>query len=144
MYKPFFSFSNAIWICSAVFIIDKACNVWVAKNSTHAILQNVSQHVVQQQSTLVMKSLKSKIIQSMILTGIMGIIIQKLMLSVFHIGREEDRLYLVVVTFMVCYPIWMWMDRNGRSRLPWSTNIRSILVSHRKQFNTQPSHHSII
>lgn len=128
-YPSWFSFPlNMIWFVSIFVVVNTASKIWTAKFSAYLILQqNLPQDQVQQQSVKVQKTLRRKIILSIVVTAVVGMGFRQLMISVFRVGEESGRAALITTCAIMSYPLWLFMDREGQTSLPWSTQLRSNL-----------------
>lgn len=126
-YPPWFFYPlNGIWICGLLVIAKIASNVWIAKHTTNFVIQfKLTQGQVQKQSKKVKRSILRKVVLSQIIPACLAVMFQVLM-EFFQVRNENDRQIMIVICMFSAYPLWMWIDREGRSSLPWSHSIRHI------------------
>lgn len=117
---------SLIWFFSALYVINVSANVWTAKQSTHFVIdQQFSQSVIQSQTNKVFKSLRSRLIMSVIFPAIHALLLARLVENVFHVRNEMDRTLLILVAIIPSYPLWMILDHQGRKSLPWPQEIQN-------------------
>lgn len=128
---------HTLWVVTMLYVVRLACNAWTTKHSVHLVTHyKLPQHSVYEQARKVEKALRRVIIACLLLATLASVVFQMLLLNVFRVGEESSRTALVTITITVMYPIWLWMDKKGRTSLPWTPEVKHIMKSSQRN-NTQ-------
>lgn len=120
---------NLNWIFATSVVAFVSAKIWAAKQSSCLILQhNVPQQMVLQHPNKVHYALNKKMIMSTVLPSMNAILVQHLLLQ-FQVSKESHRATLIVIILVLCYPLWLILDRCAKKSLPWSKQIRSRINS---------------
>lgn len=125
-YPGWFHFPlNLNWIVAALHTINSAARLWTTKQCSYLIIQQkVDQALVEVHREKVFKSLRNKIIFSVVFPAFNSIVASALILSILHVSKESHRAILIMAVTVACYPLWMILDRDGKKSIPWPSSIK--------------------
>lgn len=141
-YPLWFSYPlNFLWICGLLATTWITSNIWIAKQSANFVLGfRLTQSKVQKESKKAKSSIIRKIVMSLITPALLAILFQTLF-EFFQVSKERDRQLMIIIAMLTAYPMWMWIDREGRSSLPWSIPIRDTMKAFSTNYlNTLQNH----
>lgn len=119
--------SHLIWAIGAMASINKACGIWATKHTTHLVIQHkLPQSEINYESKKVKKFLRNRISGALLCSVFCGTALRSYM-KTLSIGDESNRALLIIIVICLSYPLWLFTDQIGRSSLPWSSQIKSIL-----------------
>lgn len=136
--------SHVIWVIELFVIIHKASEIYAAKYTTFFVIQHgFSQYIAQQQYKKIYKSLQRRLVLSILLPSLVGLLLKQLLLRAVSISSDYDRYIIIFLTLGLGVPLWLWMDSEGRKSLPWTEEAKQVLYVSKRQNSGTACHEHV-
>lgn len=115
-----------IWFIGIYSVLYIGTELWIQSRITKSLASRLNDEDLDTEKRRAHRALMRKMTLSLFLPTGMGIFFQWLSSSVYYVGNEHDRTMLIIYTSLGMNLVWIYMDLEARSPIPWSANAKTI------------------